>query len=137
MKKRGKFLLGALFGAGLGVLFAPKKGSETREELKIKLNDLIGKAKEIDIKEVTEVIEKKIDELREELNDLDREKVLKYAKEKAVLIKEKAQELVDLAIKEGTPLLRETALEVKTKAIQVAKETINRLEENEKKENNK
>ena len=32
----GKFVLGAAVGAGLGILFAPKKGSETREDLKKK-----------------------------------------------------------------------------------------------------
>ena len=40
----GKFVLGALVGAGIGVLFAPKKGSETRAELKVKLNELAEKA---------------------------------------------------------------------------------------------
>ena len=44
------------------------------------------------------------------------------------------QELVNLAIDKGTPVLRDAATEVKTKAISVAKETIERLEKNEKKE---
>ena len=136
MKKKGfgKFALGALIGAGLGVLFAPKKGSETRKELKEKMDELLGKVKEIKIDEVTELIEDKIKDLKKELEDLDKEKVLKIAKEKAILVKEKAQELVNLAIDKGTPVLRDAATEVKTKAISVAKETIERLEKNEKKE---
>ena len=40
----GKFIAGALVGVGLGVLFAPKKGSETRADLKNMCNDLIDKA---------------------------------------------------------------------------------------------
>ena len=38
MSKKGlrKFILGAGIGAGLGILFAPKKGSDTRKELKKK-----------------------------------------------------------------------------------------------------
>ena len=41
----GKFVLGAALGAGLGVLFAPKAGSETRKELKAKIDDLLAKLK--------------------------------------------------------------------------------------------
>ena len=33
----GKFIAGATIGVGMGLLFAPKKGSETREELKCKI----------------------------------------------------------------------------------------------------
>ena len=51
----GKFILGALVGAGLGVLFAPKSGSETRKELMDKMKDLLKKAKEIDIDEVKDM----------------------------------------------------------------------------------
>ena len=51
-KKRGfgKFLTGVLVGAGLGVLFAPKKGSETRAELKAKIEELLAKAKKLILK---------------------------------------------------------------------------------------
>ena len=52
----GKFMLGAAVGAGVGVLFAPKKGSETRHDLKVKFDELIAKVKEIDSEEVKEKI---------------------------------------------------------------------------------
>ena len=45
----GKFILGAGIGASLALLFAPKKGSELREDLKNKLDDLVNKAKDIDL----------------------------------------------------------------------------------------
>lgn len=134
MGKRGKFLLGALVGAGLGLILAPKKGSETRKELKVKFNELIEKAKDIDVDEVTKNIETKINELKEELNDLDKEKVVSIARKKASQIKDKAEELVNLAKEKGTPILKESAMEVKEKAILVAKEAITRLEGTDNKE---
>ena len=76
----GKFVLGAAVGAGLGILFAPKKGSETREDLKKKINELLAKVKEIDAEDVKEAIETKIAEIKDELEDLDKEKALKIAK---------------------------------------------------------
>ena len=101
----GKFVAGAAIGAGLGILFAPKKGSETRRELKAKIDELVLKVKDIDVDEVKAMIEDKIDEIKCDLEDLDKEKALKLAKKKGEEIKKKCQELVNLAVEKGTPVL--------------------------------
>ena len=129
----GKFLAGAAIGAGLGILFAPKKGSETRAELKEKIEDLVKQIKKIDLAEVKEEFEVKLENLKAELADLDREKVLEIAKKKAGELKDKAQDLVDLAIEKGTPILRDMAEEVRLKTIDVTKEVLKKLENAEKK----
>ncbi len=129
----GKFLAGAAIGAGLGILFAPKKGSETRAELKEKIEDLIRQIKKIDLAEVKEEFEVKLENLKAELADLDREKVLEIAKKKAGELKDKAQDLVDLAIEKGTPILRDMAEEVRLKTIDVTKEVLKKLENAERK----
>lgn len=128
----GKFVLGAAVGAGLGILFAPKKGSETREDLKKKINELLAKVKEIDAEDIKEAIETKIAEIKDELEDLDKEKALKIAKQKAADIKKKSEELVNLAVEKGTPVLQKAADEVRQKAIVVVKEVLKRLEKEEK-----
>ena len=56
MSKKGHFLLGAGIGLGLGLLFAPKSGKETREDLGKAIEELIEKAKEIDLVEVKNAI---------------------------------------------------------------------------------
>lgn len=132
-KGLGKLFAGLAIGAGLGVLFAPKKGSETRMELKNKMDELLAKAKGIDVKEVRENIETKIYEIKEELDDLDKEKVLKIAKQKAKQIQEKAEELVNYAIEKGTPVLEKTAEAIREKAIDVTKEVLDKLEAKEDK----
>jgi gas vesicle protein len=40
------FIIGGLIGITLGILFAPKSGKETREDIKRKADELIIKAKE-------------------------------------------------------------------------------------------
>ena len=129
----GKFLAGAAIGAGLGILFAPKKGSETRADLKAKLDELVKQVKNIDIEEVKEEFEEKLENLKAELADLDKEKVLEIAKKKSKELKDKAQELVDLAIDKGTPILRDMAEEVRLKTVDVTKEVLKKLEGAEKK----
>lgn len=128
-KGLGKLFAGIALGAGIGMLFAPKKGEETRADLKKKMQELIDSAKNLDKKEVKETIESKIELIQNELADLDKEKVLKIAKKKAADIQNMAQELVDYAVEKGTPILEKTAEAVRQKAISATKEVLKKLEE--------
>lgn len=128
----GKFVLGAAVGAAVGVLLAPKKGSETRKDLKNKLDDLVNKAKELNMEDVKFDIEMKVTEIKNELEDLDKEKVLKIAKKQASNLKDKADELVNYAIEKGTPVLEKAADAIREKTIVVTKEILNKLEKEEK-----
>jgi len=122
---------GAAIGAGLGMLFAPKKGEELREDLKKKLDELAGKVKEIDLDDVKDEFFSKVDNLKKEIDDLDKEKALKIAKKKGEELKKKSEELVKLAKEKGTPVLENVANDVREKAVVVVKDVLKKLEKNE------
>ncbi len=128
----GKFALGVGVGVGLGLLFAPQEGSKTRKELKKKLDDVLTKVKSIDPEDVKADIIQKVEELRMEIEDLDKEKAIKIAKEQAKKIEKKANELYDYAKEKATPVVENAVKEAKDVALRTAKEVVNKLEEGQK-----
>ena len=134
MKKNslGKFALGAAVGAGLGLLFAPKTGKEMRNDLKKKIEEVIDNAKNIKAEDVKEMITDAVEDLQKELKDLDKEKVLKIAKQKAKNIEKKADELYNLAVEKGTPVLEKSVEDLKQATADALKKIIAKLEKEEK-----
>lgn len=127
-KKVGTLLGGLAVGAGLGVLFAPKKGSDTRKDLKKKIDELVEKAKNTDLDDVKEYVVTKTEEIENALKDLDKEKVLDIAKSKAKDIEKSVKDLANYAKKKGTPVLEEAAESLRQKAIEVTKGVLEKLE---------
>ena len=48
-------------GAGLGMMFAPKKGEDLRKDLKNKISELTEKIKNTNIKDIKENLQKSLD----------------------------------------------------------------------------
>lgn len=130
----GKFIGGLAVGAGLGLLFAPDKGENTRKLLSKKLDEVVKKVKEMDIKEVKDEILYKVEELQAELKSLDKEKVKDLAVKKANEIKTKAEDLYKYAIEKGTPVVEKAADDVRRQALKVVKDVETKLDEEPKKE---
>lgn len=120
--------VGAAVGAGLGILFAPKSGKETRTELKNKMDDLRKKVKEIDMEDVKDYVEEKINNIEESLKALDKETVKKMAKEKAKEIEKSCKDLMKYVKDKGEPMLLDAVDAVREKTIEVTKKVIDKLE---------
>ena len=132
--KLGMFVAGAAIVAGLGVLFAPRSGKETRKMLKDKMDELVEKARQITKEDVKNAIETKISELKEAIANLDKETVLNVAKKQAKKIRDMAEELVQFVVEKGTPALEKVAGTVRSKAIDVTKDVLEKLESKQNKQ---
>lgn len=88
-------IAGAAIGVGLGILFAPDKGSKTREKLKEGFDDLKGEAKskwDSLEEETKEKFSRTKDELKETIEDLLSSSSYK-AEEAITFLEEKLAEL--------------------------------------------
>jgi glutamyl-tRNA reductase len=101
------------------------------------MDDLMAKAKTIKASDVKETIEKKVNDIKEDLSNLDKETVAETIKEQAKKIKKKADDLVDYAVKKGTPVIEDAAREVKASTIKTLEAITSKLKEDEPKETSK
>jgi len=104
-------------GLGLlvGLALAPKKGSESYEQLKGKLNDLYYQARELNIDDIKDNVEN----LRIEITKLDSTKSKEIVTNQAEKIKLNIAELVDkLQNMEVTPTLHDAVDSLKDKALE-------------------
>lgn len=129
----GKFILGMFTGATLALLFTPTTGEENRKALKKKMDECIDYIKNLDAKEVKKELEQKIDDIRKDLEALDKETVVKLAKEQGQKIQKKANELYEYAKEKTTPVVQNITKDIKEKTVKVANDVIEKLENEEEK----
>lgn len=118
----------AAAGVGVGMLFAPKKGCELRKDMSCKFNEIKNGAKKIDKDDVYDYIQERIESIKTELDELNEEKILEPAKEKAKIIQEKIEDLVQFAKKKGNDNLKKATTTLRENAIEISKDIIKKLE---------
>ena len=130
MKKKtvATLVAGTAIGAGLGVLFAPKSGKETRQDLKNKITEEEVYLMNINCKDVKKYVSEKIEKLETDLKALDKETVLKAAKNKAKKIEADCKKLARYVKDKSEPILEEAVDALRVKAIEVTKQAIEKLE---------
>ncbi len=123
------FFTGALVGVGLGILLAPKEGSETRNDLKTSFALLVDTIKNIDIEESKLSLLNKVKEIKEELSSISSDMAKDIVKEKVSLITMKCNELISDAKEIGAPVVERVANEVKHGATSLLDEFLIELDE--------
>ena len=92
------------------------------------MDELVNKARDIDMDDVKEYVVTKTDEIENALKDLDKEKVLEIAKKKSKEIQKSAKDLVNYVKDKGEPVLTDAANAVREKAIETTKAVLEKLE---------
>ena len=119
---------GLAAGAALGVLFAPKSGKETREDLMKALDNLSNKVKALKPEDVKKYVDKNIKKIKKELDELSMEKVLKVAKKKANQVQDSIESLANYVKEKGPPVLEDAVEQIRLKAIDVTEAALANLD---------
>ena len=119
------FLAGTVVGGALGVLFAPKSGKETRNDLR----KLAKKAKDIDFDDVREFVIEKSADIEYKLSKLSKEKVLKEAKKKGKEIQKDIVNLYDYVKDISEDVMQDSVIKLKKKAETTIEKVLEKLKE--------
>ncbi len=122
------FLTGTALGAGVGVLFAPNKGKETRKKIQGKYKELKEKLQGLNSDNISDFIDEVKVEIENQIKELKKEKVVAVAKGKAREIKRSCDEMIDAASQAGNKVLLQTTKEFKTATVKTLKDIINKIE---------
>lgn len=89
----GKFIIGVGLGALAGVLLAPKKGSDLREDLKEKANGTYDKVKGLTKEDVEATLGETIENVKKYIDEFDSEEFKASTKAKVEELEKKLEEL--------------------------------------------
>ena len=119
---------GIVLGGTLGVLFAPRKGSETREKIKLTFVNLKNKVSKIEEEDVKYYIEKKLNEIDDDIEVLEGTLEFKKAKRQAKKVIKKINKLIDYTTKKGYEEFEDLITDLKEKASEISEEILTNLE---------
>ena len=133
MKKENVKIMAALtggivLGGTLGVLFAPRKGSETREKIKLTFVNLKNKVSKIEEEDIKYHIEKKLNEIDDDIEVLEGTLEFKKAKKQAKKVIKKINKLIDYTTKKGYDEFEDLITDLKEKASEISEEILTNLE---------
>ena len=133
MKKENVKIMAALtggivLGGTLGVLFAPRKGSETREKIKLTFVNLKNKVSKIEEEDIQYYIEKKLNEIDDDIEVLEGTLEFKKAKKQAKKVIKKINKLIDYTTKKGYDEFEDLITDLKEKASEISEEILTNLE---------
>ncbi len=127
LKIVGAMVGGALVGGAAGILFAPRKGSETREKIKDSINDLLERTQSIDKEDIRKYIEKELENIDFEIVKLDELDSYKKAKRQAKKVIKKIDKLIKYTKKKGMEDFEDLTNELKEKAEEISEEILTNL----------